>query len=260
MTRPRKATVDYFPHDVVHGKTLYILESQFGNDGYASWFKILERLGASDGHYIDLRDKAAMLHLSAYCRVSAETLTEILNLLSELEAIDRDLWRGNVVFSWGLVHRVTDAYRKRINNLPTKDSITKSLNIVYPAENTVSGADTDVSGVGNPQREREREREREINTTSSSKRDQELISAFHDNRERLAVLFPSIDLDIAFEKMLATRSKSQSRQFLNPYEAIIKWMQMEFKPKVQTAALKSTGGRQATFDAIDRVMEAAGGA
>ena len=49
MSRPRKAVVDYFPHYVNHGKTLFILEQKYGNDGYAFWFKLLEMLGGSDG-------------------------------------------------------------------------------------------------------------------------------------------------------------------------------------------------------------------
>ncbi len=37
MARPLKQTVDYFPHDshASDSKTLFILESKFGNDGYA---------------------------------------------------------------------------------------------------------------------------------------------------------------------------------------------------------------------------------
>lgn len=169
MARPRKATVDYFPHDVNHGKTTYILESKFGNDGYATWFKLLERLGASDGHYIDLRDKGALLHLTAYCLISTELLLDILNLLADLNAIDGDFWNHNVVFSSGLVARVSDAYKKRTNSLPTKEQIAEKLNLdfmVYPAETGISAPETIVSGGRNPQREREREREREITDIS----------------------------------------------------------------------------------------------
>jgi len=49
MARPRKQTVDYFPHDtdVSSGKTLTILQSKYGNDGYAFWFKLLRMPGVT---------------------------------------------------------------------------------------------------------------------------------------------------------------------------------------------------------------------
>ena len=56
MARPMKRTVEYFPHRVEHHKTMFIIEERYGNDGYALWFKLLERLGATDGHCLDLND------------------------------------------------------------------------------------------------------------------------------------------------------------------------------------------------------------
>ncbi len=53
MARPKKKGVDYFPHDCVTGKTIFILEQKYGNDGYAFWFKLLEFLGTKEGHYLD---------------------------------------------------------------------------------------------------------------------------------------------------------------------------------------------------------------
>ena len=56
MARTQKDTVDYFPHDAdaSAGDTLTVLEGQYANDGYAFWFKLLERLASSEGHFIDL--------------------------------------------------------------------------------------------------------------------------------------------------------------------------------------------------------------
>ena len=49
MTRPKKQTVDYFPHSCNHKKTIYILEERYGNNGYSFWFKLLEMLGNTEG-------------------------------------------------------------------------------------------------------------------------------------------------------------------------------------------------------------------
>ena len=55
MARTQQDTVQYFPHDTgaSDGDTLTILEANFGNDGYAFWFKLLEKLGRAPGHSID---------------------------------------------------------------------------------------------------------------------------------------------------------------------------------------------------------------
>ena len=58
MARPQKDIVSYFPHDAnaCTGDTLTVLQSRFGNDGYAFWFKLLEKLASTEGHYIDCRN------------------------------------------------------------------------------------------------------------------------------------------------------------------------------------------------------------
>ena len=53
MGRPGKIIVDYFPHVTQPGKTMSILESGWGNDGYAFWFKLLELLGTTHGFCYD---------------------------------------------------------------------------------------------------------------------------------------------------------------------------------------------------------------
>jgi hypothetical protein len=47
MAREQRTDVDYFPHECNHGRKMYIIEEKFGNDGYATWFKLLEQLGKS---------------------------------------------------------------------------------------------------------------------------------------------------------------------------------------------------------------------
>lgn len=65
MARPKKQTVDYFPHFVKGGRTIFILENKFGNDGYAFWFKLLEILGESEGHFYDCSNASNWEYLLA---------------------------------------------------------------------------------------------------------------------------------------------------------------------------------------------------
>lgn len=138
MARPQKQTVEYFPHQCDHGKTMFILEQRYGNDGYAFWFKLLELLGKTDGHYLDLNDATDWEFLTSYTKVESETAESILSLLAKLAAIDLTLWQEKrVIWSQNFVDGVADVYKKRSTDVPSQPG--------------VSGAETRVSGSRNPQ-------------------------------------------------------------------------------------------------------------
>ena len=120
MARPKKQTVDYFPHVASSGKTMYILESQFGNDGYAFWFKTLELLASTDGHVIDCRNQAEWRFLLAKTNVDEVTANSILVLLSELDAIDNELWGYRIIWSDNFLNNISDVYKNRKAELPKK--------------------------------------------------------------------------------------------------------------------------------------------
>lgn len=118
MTRPRKNTVDYFPHYTFHGKTMFIIEQRYGNDGYAFWFKLLETLGATEGHFIDLNDSVSFEYLRSIIRREEGFVTEILNLLSKLDAIDSELWKSKIVWSQHFVDGISDVYTRSRHTKP----------------------------------------------------------------------------------------------------------------------------------------------
>ena len=124
MARPRKQTVDWFPHSVNHGKTIFILEQQFGIKGYAFWFKLLELLGNTEGHSIDFSKKASWVYLQAITQTDDSTCAIIMNLLAELEAIDPELWKNKVVWSDNFVKGLAPAYRNRNITIPVKPVFT----------------------------------------------------------------------------------------------------------------------------------------
>jgi hypothetical protein len=134
MARPRKKNVDYFPHYCQHGKTLTILEARWGNDGYAFWFKLLEMLGAADGHFLDMRDPTTMAFLCAKTRVDEVSAVEILEMLARLCAIDPDLWAVGCLYSQNFVDHVADAYRLRKEFLPKKEALLESFHGRNPAK------------------------------------------------------------------------------------------------------------------------------
>ena len=123
MARPQKRTVDYFPHHCSHGKTMFIIEQKFGNDGYAFWFKLLEMLGRNDGHVIDVRNEAEWEYLISVTRVDDQTCEDILNLLAKLQAIDPELCENRIIWCQNFVDGIKDAYRYRTSETPIRPSI-----------------------------------------------------------------------------------------------------------------------------------------
>lgn len=135
MSRPQKQTVDYFPHVTKPGKTIFILERRFGNDGYTFWFKLLEILGATDGHSYNISEINEREYLWAYCNVTEEKGLEILQACADMDAIDKELHKKDIIWSDNFVANLTHLYSKRTSELPDKP---------------VSGEKTIVSGDGNP--------------------------------------------------------------------------------------------------------------
>lgn len=123
MARPIKQTVDYFPHDAVPGKTIFILQSRFGNNGYAAWFKLLALLCRTPGLYYDARTPANWQFLLAEMALMHTETLAILDCCAELNAIDPELWQHRIIWSTNLLKRVEDAFDRRKGFLPVKPDI-----------------------------------------------------------------------------------------------------------------------------------------
>lgn len=125
MGRPKKQTADWFPHYVTGSrKTLFVLENRWGNDGYAFWFKILELLCGSDGHYYDCSKRADMEYLVAFTRLPEEQAVEIVDMLVDRGKIDRELWEERrIIWCQALVDNLQSLYAKRRESAPEKPTM-----------------------------------------------------------------------------------------------------------------------------------------
>jgi hypothetical protein len=121
MTRPRKQTVDWFPHSVNHGMTMYVLDKKYGIAGYYFWFRLLELLGDTEGHFIDTENIAKFEYLQAYTHTDKPTCIETLDLLASLDAIDSELWHDSrMIWSDNFVKGLAALYRNRNTTIPVK--------------------------------------------------------------------------------------------------------------------------------------------
>lgn len=127
MGRPPRNTVDFFPHFISEGKKMYFIEKKYGNDGYATWFKILEKLADTENHYLNLNEEEEVIYLSAKCNISEALLFSIINDLSRIGAFNKTLWEYKIIWSQKFIDEIQEAYTRRNNKCITFDSLCKHL-------------------------------------------------------------------------------------------------------------------------------------
>ena len=118
MARPARNNVDYFPFICEDGNKMFYIEETYGNDGFATFIKILRELAKTNFHYLDLSKPATQMFLSAKCKVSKEILLSIIKDLVELGKFDAVLWdENNIIWCQDFTDSIQDAYNKRNNKI-----------------------------------------------------------------------------------------------------------------------------------------------
>lgn len=128
MARPERNNVDYFPFYCEEGNKMFYIEETYGNDGFATFIKLLRELAKTNYHYLDLSKPTTIMFLSAKCKVSKETLLAIIKDLVELGKFDSFLWHENsIIWCQNFVDSIQDAYSRRNNNCITYDGLLQHL-------------------------------------------------------------------------------------------------------------------------------------
>lgn len=117
--RKQKRSVEYFPHFVESGKTLFTLEKMFGNDGYSTPFKTLELLAGSDDHFCDFSQEEDWLYICAKLNLDEEKAQKILTMMAKLDFIDKALFENKIIWCQNLVENLRPVYEKRRSELPS---------------------------------------------------------------------------------------------------------------------------------------------
>ena len=152
MARKGKNVVDYFPHFVNHGKTIYVLQKKFGNDGYAVLFKTFELLGDTENHFYDCRNEAEWEFLLARMDVEPDKCKQILDTIAKMQVIDPFLWNKGVIYSDNFVKNLEVVYARRTNKLLSYEEILKCVQETEPtelmlAETPLNEDDVDINDV-----------------------------------------------------------------------------------------------------------------
>lgn len=128
MARKERNSVDYFPHSVIHGKKMFYIRNKYKNDGYATWFILLEKLGSSEYHYLDLKEEIELMYLSSEIMIEQDTLNKIINDLVSIGEFDKELWENEkILFNQKFIENIQDAYKKRNNECINKESLIQLL-------------------------------------------------------------------------------------------------------------------------------------
>lgn len=129
MARPERNSVDYFPFLCEEGNKMFYLEETYGNDGFATFVKLLRELAKTDYHYLNLSKPSTLMYLSAKCKVSKEVLEAIINDLVDLGKFDAILWKENrIIWCQDFIESIQDAYKKRNNKCITLEGLLTLLN------------------------------------------------------------------------------------------------------------------------------------
>lgn len=116
MARPIKEGLDYFPHDTDAStdEKVEALRSLHGNNGYAFYFILLERIYRTPDFEIDISDAETTQILAKKCGINSEEFRKILATALKYGCFDRQEYaeRG-VLTSSGVKKRASIVTRKR---------------------------------------------------------------------------------------------------------------------------------------------------
>ena len=121
MARPKKNTVDYFPHDCHWSKALEIFINKHANEGYAFYYRLFEQLGVSPDHKYNCSKPIDNQYLASKTGVTEEKMSQYIKDLVSIGVIDEDYWKKRIIWVQSFVDSVADVYKSRTTQLPTKE-------------------------------------------------------------------------------------------------------------------------------------------
>ena len=116
MARPRKQGLDYFPHDVdaSNDEKIEALRALYGNDGYAFYFIMLERIYRTPNFELDVSEEFLRQILAKKVAVTPQKFEEMLETALKLGCFDQEAYeKRGVLTSPGIKKRAEIVVKKR---------------------------------------------------------------------------------------------------------------------------------------------------
>ncbi len=117
MARPRKDGLDYFPHDTdaANDEKVEALRMLYGNDGYAFYFILLERIYRTSTGEIVVSDAETKQILSRKVDVTIEKFEEMLKTALKRGCFDVERYeKDGILTSKGIKKRMEPVISKRL--------------------------------------------------------------------------------------------------------------------------------------------------
>lgn len=225
MGRPKKQTVDYFPHFVSGSRrTISILEARWNNDGYAFWFKLLELLCITDGHAFNMTKVANQEYLYSYTKTEPETAEKIIEMLVDLENIDANLWNDHkIIWCQSLVDNLKLVYDKRTTPMPKKPFSEENI----PEKPTETGK----KEIPTPNTEQEKLKSKKSAPKKSAKSKNEpkkieyaeFVRMTEEEYEKLVKQYGK-DMTVRMITVLDNYKGQNGKTYKSDYRAILNWV------------------------------------
>jgi hypothetical protein len=178
MARPQKNGMDYFPHDTdaVNDEKIEALRALYGNDGYAFYFILLERIYRTENAELDISDAETIQILARKVGVTLEVFNQILESSLKWKCFDRaEYEQRHVLTSKGIKKRSSVVSEKR-------EKMRKNYQ-----KNKEDISDAETREETPPETPQRKEKKSKVNESKLSKEDNfkilELFKALPDNQQ-----------------------------------------------------------------------------
>ncbi|MGE5594152.1 MAG: DUF4373 domain-containing protein [Betaproteobacteria bacterium] len=154
MARPLKEGMDYFPHDTdaVNDEKIEALRALYGNDGYAFYFILLERIYRTAKAELDVSRPAVLAALVSKVGVGREKFEAMLATALEIGCFDAEAYRAReVLTSAGIKRRAAEVQelRERWRRQKARgDGKPGGVSVVFRAENTAENQEENAEETG----------------------------------------------------------------------------------------------------------------
>jgi len=170
MARPRKEGLDYFPHDTdaSSDEKIEALRVRFGNDGYAFYFIMLERIYRAPTFSVDVSDVETRQILASKVGVDLKRFNEMIKYSTDKKRniFDSKRYRDKSVLT-------SNGVRKRAKAVTDKRKKARSL---YIKHKEVSGAETPPETQPKPVKNPTEKGESKVKESKGKKREEQLPS------------------------------------------------------------------------------------
>lgn len=116
MSRPIKSGLDYFPHDTdsLNDEKIEAMRSLYGNDGYAFYFILLERIYRTSKGEISIQAIEDKVVLADKVKIDLEIFDKILNSALNLNLFSKKIFlKKQIITSSGIKKRFKQIQKER---------------------------------------------------------------------------------------------------------------------------------------------------